>query len=44
MRAGYRSLGVPGERPEYHQGYYGAYLADADGHNVEAVFHDRAAG
>jgi catechol 2,3-dioxygenase-like lactoylglutathione lyase family enzyme len=43
-RAGYRSLGAPGERPEYHQGYYGAYLADADGHNVEAVFHDRAAG
>jgi catechol 2,3-dioxygenase-like lactoylglutathione lyase family enzyme len=26
--AGYRSLGEPGERPEYHRGYYGVYLAD----------------
>jgi catechol 2,3-dioxygenase-like lactoylglutathione lyase family enzyme len=39
--AGYRSLGDPGERPHYHPGYYGAYLDDPDGHNVEAVFHDR---
>jgi catechol 2,3-dioxygenase-like lactoylglutathione lyase family enzyme len=28
--AGYRSLGEPGERREYHPGYYGAYLADPD--------------
>jgi catechol 2,3-dioxygenase-like lactoylglutathione lyase family enzyme len=42
--AGYRSLGEPGERPEYHRGYYGAYLADPDGNNVEAVFHDRTIG
>lgn len=42
-RAGHASLGEPGERPEYHAGYYGAYLADPDGHNVEAVFHDRPA-
>jgi catechol 2,3-dioxygenase-like lactoylglutathione lyase family enzyme len=41
--AGYRSLGEPGERPEYHPGYFAAYLADPDGNNVEAVFHDRAA-
>jgi catechol 2,3-dioxygenase-like lactoylglutathione lyase family enzyme len=39
--AGYRSLGEPGERPEYHPGYYGAYLADPDENNVEAVFHER---
>lgn len=39
--AGYRSVGEPGERPQYHAGYYGAYLADPDGNNVEAVFHDR---
>ena len=39
--AGFVSLGEPGERPQYHQGYYGAYLRDPDGHNVEAVFHDR---
>jgi catechol 2,3-dioxygenase-like lactoylglutathione lyase family enzyme len=41
LDAGYGSLGEPGERPEYHAGYYGAYLEDPDGHNVEAVFHDR---
>jgi catechol 2,3-dioxygenase-like lactoylglutathione lyase family enzyme len=43
LAAGYPSLGEPGERPEYHLGYYGAYLADPDGNNIEAVFHDRAA-
>ena len=44
LRAGYTSLGAPGERPHYHPGYYGAYVADPDGNNVEAVFHDRPAG
>jgi catechol 2,3-dioxygenase-like lactoylglutathione lyase family enzyme len=39
--AGFVSMGEPGERPQYHPGYYGAYLSDPDGHNVEAVFHDR---
>jgi catechol 2,3-dioxygenase-like lactoylglutathione lyase family enzyme len=39
--AGYRDNGAPGERPEYHAGYYGAFVLDPDGHNVEAVFHDR---
>jgi catechol 2,3-dioxygenase-like lactoylglutathione lyase family enzyme len=39
--AGYRDNGAPGERPEYHPGYYGAFVFDPDGHNVEAVFHDR---
>lgn len=33
--------GAPGERPRYHPGYYGAFLVDPDGNNVEAVFHDR---
>jgi len=37
------SLGDPGERPHYHPGYFGAYLADPDGNNIEAVFHDRGA-
>jgi catechol 2,3-dioxygenase-like lactoylglutathione lyase family enzyme len=41
INAGYPSLGEPGERPQYHPGYYGAYLADPDHHNIEAVFHDR---
>ena len=39
--AGYRANGAPGERPQYHPGYYGAFVFDADSHNVEAVFHDR---
>ena len=33
--------GALGERPEYHEGYYGAFVLDPDGNNVEAVFHDR---
>ncbi len=37
--AGYRDNGAPGERPQYHPGYVGAYVYDPDGHNVEAVFH-----
>ena len=41
LAAGHGSLGGPGERPEYHVGYYGAFLRDPDGNNIEAVFHDR---
>lgn len=32
-------LGAPGLRPHYHADYYGAFLADPDGHHVEAVCH-----
>jgi catechol 2,3-dioxygenase-like lactoylglutathione lyase family enzyme len=39
--AGHRDNGTPGERSDYHPGYYGAFVLDPDGHNVEAVFHDR---
>jgi catechol 2,3-dioxygenase-like lactoylglutathione lyase family enzyme len=39
--AGYEDDGRPGERPIYHRGYYGAYVLDPDGNNVESVFHDR---
>jgi catechol 2,3-dioxygenase-like lactoylglutathione lyase family enzyme len=39
--AGYRDNGAPGERPEYHAGYYGAYVLDPDGNNVEVVSHNR---
>ena len=39
--AGYVDDGRPGPRPEYHEGYYGAFVLDPDGNNVEAVFHDR---
>jgi catechol 2,3-dioxygenase-like lactoylglutathione lyase family enzyme len=41
LEAGFLDNGAPGERPRYHVGYYGAYLLDPDGNNVEAVFHDR---
>lgn len=41
--AGAVDNGGPGERPQYHPGYYGAFLLDPDGNNVEAVFHDRDA-
>lgn len=39
--AGYRDGGPPGDRPEYHPGYYGAFVLDPDGSNVELVNHNR---
>ena len=39
--AGYRDNGPPGERPEYHAGYYAAFVLDPDGNNVEVVNHNR---
>ncbi len=39
--AGYRDNGAPGERPVYHPGYYGAFVLDPDGNNVELVNHNR---
>ena len=41
VEAGYRDNGAPGERPVYHAGYYGAYVLDPDGNNIEAVNHNR---
>jgi catechol 2,3-dioxygenase-like lactoylglutathione lyase family enzyme len=41
LEAGYRDHGAPGERPEYHPGYYSAFVLDPDGHNVEVVNHHR---
>lgn len=38
LRAGGRDNGAPGER-HYHPGYYGAFVLDPDGNNIEAVFH-----
>jgi catechol 2,3-dioxygenase-like lactoylglutathione lyase family enzyme len=43
VAAGYESGGAPGERPEYHAGYYAAYVIDPAGWNVEVVNHNRAA-
>ena len=39
--AGHRDNGAPGERPEYHAGYVGAFVLEPDGNNVEAVNHNR---
>jgi catechol 2,3-dioxygenase-like lactoylglutathione lyase family enzyme len=39
--AGYPDNGPPGERPVYHPGYYGAFVLDPDGNNVEVVNHNR---
>jgi predicted lactoylglutathione lyase len=39
--AGYRDNGAPGERAIYHAGYYGAFVLDPDGNNVELVSHNR---
>ena len=39
LAAGGRDNGAPGPRLEYSPGYYGAFVLDPDGHNIEAVFH-----
>jgi catechol 2,3-dioxygenase-like lactoylglutathione lyase family enzyme len=41
LAAGGTDNGAPGLRPQYHAGYYGAFVLDPDGNNIEAVFHDR---
>jgi catechol 2,3-dioxygenase-like lactoylglutathione lyase family enzyme len=41
IEAGFRDNGTPGERPEYHPGYYSAYVLDPDGNNIELVNHNR---
>jgi catechol 2,3-dioxygenase-like lactoylglutathione lyase family enzyme len=42
--AGYADNGAPGERAIYHAGYYGAFVLDPDGNNVEVVNHNRGPG
>ncbi len=42
IEAGARDFGAPGPRPHYHPDYYGAFVLDADGNNVEAVCHKPA--
>jgi catechol 2,3-dioxygenase-like lactoylglutathione lyase family enzyme len=39
MAAGATDNGKPGPRPHYHEHYYGAFVIDLDGNNVEAVCH-----
>jgi catechol 2,3-dioxygenase-like lactoylglutathione lyase family enzyme len=40
LAAGATDNGGPGLRPHYHPNYYGAFVFDPDGHNVEAVCHE----
>ena len=39
LAAGAKDNGAPGLRPQYHANYYGAFVLDPDGHNIEAVCH-----
>ncbi len=39
IAAGAKDNGRPGLRKQYHPNYYGAFVIDPDGHNVEAVYH-----
>lgn len=42
LAAGGRDNGAPGLRPNYHPGYYAAFLLDPDSNNIEAVHHGEA--
>ncbi len=39
LAAGGKDNGAPGVREQYHPSYYGAFVLDPDGHNIEAVIH-----
>lgn len=39
LAAGGRDNGAPGPRPQYHESYYGGFVLDLDGNNIEAVCH-----
>lgn len=41
LAAGGKDNGAPGERSQYHPGYYAAYIIDPDGNNIEAVYHKK---
>ena len=41
LKAGGKDNGKAGYRKNYHAGYYAAFVIDPDGHNIEAVFHDK---
>lgn len=40
IAAGGTDNGAPGPRPQYHENYFGAFVRDLDGHNIEAVCHE----
>ena len=39
LKAGAKDNGAPDLRPHYHEHYYGAFVLDFDGNNIEAVCH-----
>jgi predicted lactoylglutathione lyase len=39
LSAGGKDNGPPGPRLHYHSNYYGAFVLDPDGNNIEAVCH-----
>ena len=41
IEAGGKDNGAPGPRPHYHKDYYGAFVLDPDGHNIEVVCHEK---
>ena len=41
LAAGGTDNGAPGERTQYHPGYYAAFVLDPDGNNIEAVIHGK---
>lgn len=40
IESGGKDNGKPGIRPHYHENYYGAFVLDPDGHNIEVVCHN----
>ncbi|CAN5118644.1 VOC family protein [soil metagenome] len=44
LAAGATDNGAPGLRPHYHEHYYGAFVRDPDGHNIEACCHEAFLG
>lgn len=42
LTMGGRDNGAPGLRAHYHPNYFGAFVFDPDGHNIEAVYHGPA--
>jgi len=43
LEAGAKDNGPPGLRPQYSGNYYAAFVIGPDGHNIEAVYHEREA-
>jgi catechol 2,3-dioxygenase-like lactoylglutathione lyase family enzyme len=44
IAAGATDNGAPGPRPHYHEHYYGGFVLDPDGNNIEAVCHEAFLG